>query len=85
MVGVEFQGTKYDMQYTLGSGYIKDLAIQRDVPTLTFILEGVNKNTLLTLKVPAELLFEVFSCGIEPPPRSPNYKASENPGSRYLI
>lgn len=72
-VSVELDGTNYDIQYNLGYGYIKEVIVQQDIATLSFNLEGVHRNTLLTLRAPEELLFEAFSCGIEPPSRNPNY------------
>jgi hypothetical protein len=70
---LELDGLKYDIQYSLGSGYVKDVVVEKDISTLSVSLTRVNKNTILTLMAPRELLFKVFSCGIEPLPTDPDY------------
>ncbi len=55
-VGLELNGTEYDTQYTLGSGFIKNVIVQQEISTLPIVFEGVHKNTMLTLIAPDALI-----------------------------
>jgi hypothetical protein len=69
-----FEGKKYDIGYSMDSGYIYEVTADKEIATLSFLFSDVNESSTLKVKVPKRLLYEVFSCGIQPAPMSPDYE-----------
>lgn len=62
------EGEEYKIEYSLDSGFISNVVVDRELTTMTLQLEQVTNNTDLTLKVQKSLLALLAGCGGEPVP-----------------
>jgi hypothetical protein len=59
---LELDGRKYDIEYSMNSGFIKDVVVDNDLATITLQLERITSDTDLIIELQRELLLAAFSC-----------------------
>jgi hypothetical protein len=67
---LELYDKQYEIEYSLESGFIYQIAYDLELATITAGLEGVSSATELTLYIPKAMLDKEFTCVIETIPTS---------------
>ncbi len=59
-------GNVYEIEYYIGSGFVKSVGVYSEPATLEAVLDEVNKETILIIRLSQTLVIEAFSCVEEP-------------------